>query len=415
VNSLIEQIRVERPNERAYVIKIFTSLTIGLIATCAGLSGTLNDGKGVPKLTALLLGSSLCGCAAYWSYEASQEKQIWEDVLEVKREVLQQAAAIEGEVSLEAHQALTEEAVLNSMMGGAIPVAAQPVPTQSVQQPVQQQTQQPQQEANPIAAQPVQTTVVSDTQQAVQMAQPQAATSQQPQQPPDPAVGEFAWIANMRNTGNVLVCGSQGSGKTGKIQYLQRWHKTQGSVIWVFDPHAKYGQYPDLEDGGKYLGTGGSLENKNLLFGGGMNFDQINQGMQHYIDAIKNRYERGYSEPGYNPFNEKRVVLICEEMQNWSKNVSEKTLIDFVDFVLTSTRKANFGCIISAQSEKVSQFLGKACRGNADLVEVALAKAKGIAVADPSVPGGYRPAPKGQWKPGGSEVWEEVSVPQWLQ
>lgn len=401
--SLINQDTAERPNEKALLVRIFSTLGIGTISVCVGLSGTLNDGKGVPKIVSLLLGSGLCGYSAYSAYVATKDKQIWNSVLEVEREVIQQAAAIRGEIELEAYQAITEEQVLNRIAGGVQPVvhveSAQPQTIATQAQPIAQA--QPQTVQQPVAQ--------------TQTVQQPVAAQVETQPITDLATGEYQWIADMRNTGTLLVCGGQGSGKTSKLQYLQRYHKEQNAVIWVFDPHAAYGQYPGFENASNYLDANSDPMTKNLLFGAGMRFEEINKGMEIFVESIKERYKKRADIPNYDAFQDTRIILVCEEMQNWSKNVAPKLLVDFVDFVLTSTRKANFGVVISAQSEKVSQFLGKACKGNADLVETSMAKALGSAIADPSIPGGYRPGAKARWKAAGTESWEEVTVPNWLK
>jgi hypothetical protein len=239
---------------------------------------------------------------------------------------------------------------------------------------------------------------------AVQPLQPQGAiaVSDRPATPGDLRVGRYAWVKEMEQATTILACGEQGSGKSGKVKYLINFYRDRGDEVWVIDPHCYYGQYAsDIR-----------------LFGAGMNWKEVDTAMEDFIAEIQRRYKKMAEDPDYGehgPFNEKRIILVCEEMYQWSKEVDEETLKRFATNALAATRKANMGILIVSQSDKVSMVLGKAASGNKDLLESTVAKIRGVALDDPAVQGNKRPASHAFWKPSGADSPRQVDYPAWIR
>jgi hypothetical protein len=252
----------------------------------------------------------------------------------------------------------------------------------------------------PVAVQPQPQAIEA----AVQPLHPQGAiaVSDRPATPGDLRVGRYAWVKEMEQATTILACGEQGSGKSGKVKYLINFYRDRGDEVWVIDPHCYYGQYAsDIR-----------------LFGAGMNWKEVDTAMEDFIAEIQRRYKKMAEDPEYGehgPFNEKRIILVCEEMYQWSKEVDEEILKRFATNALAATRKANMGILIVSQSDKVSMVLGKAASGNKDLLESTVAKIRGVALDDPAVQGNKRPAAHAFWKPSGADSPRQVDYPAWIR
>jgi hypothetical protein len=375
-------------------------------------------GKGGLMLLLLAIGgaSSAIACAlsirAALAFEEAQiERAVQLEALQLKHEVEQEAA-------LEAHKILAEhrqEQHVMAQLGGMGLVSdrpsALPLPEPTPQRSAWDEEfrgkygRYPEEvglmPASPAPAPSAQSAVLTVAAVVPMDSNPQPMGSASPGAT-DLRTGRYAWVRELEEAGTVLACGPQGSGKTGKVRYLTNAYYKRGDEVWVIDPHAAYGQYPEWA----------------RLFGGGMNWKDVNSAMEKFISEVERRYQERFSNPEYGekgPFGEKRIILVCEEMQQWSKEVEEDLLKRFVTNVLTATRKANMGILIVSQSDKVSQFLGKAASGNKDLLESTVAKIQGVAVDDPSIQGGKRPANYAMWKPSGADTPVQVDYPAWLR
>jgi hypothetical protein len=376
-------------------------------------------GKGGLMLLLLAIGgaSSAIACAlsirAALAFEEAQiERAVQLEALQLKHEVEQEAA-------LEAHKILAEhrqEQHVMAQLGGMGLVSDRPSATPLPEPPPQRSAwdeefrgkygRYPEEvglmPANSAPAPSAQSAVLTVAAPVVQMdSNPQPMGSASPGAA-DLRTGRYAWVRDLEAAPTVLACGEQGSGKTGKVTYLRNHYQKRGDEVWVIDPHAYKGQYPE------------SIK----LFGGGMNWKEIDSAMDKFITEIERRYKARYEDETYGeygPFAEKRITLICEEMYQWSKEVDEGILKRFATNALSSTRKANMGILIVSQSDKVSQILGKAASGNKDLLENTVAKIQGVAVDDPSVHGFKRPANYAMWKPSGADTPIQVDYPAWLR
>lgn len=406
------------------------SAALGVISTfalIAGLSGQINpvvredgtieQGKGALRLVSLVLAIASSSAGLAISLDGSKKQKLERDRFEVNRELqrieLETSGMIGIEAKAEAHKWLEElkakafaaeeihklgmsEIAIASAESERQALTPQPMP----QQLPPQQAQQPAVNPLPPANQPIQQQPVS----GISAIAPVPTLSNGTPAPVDRRSGKYEWVREWENSGTILNYGGQGSGKTGKNNYLIKHHHAQGAEIWVFDPHAAYGQYPEFCK----------------VFGGGMNYDEINTAMCEFVDEVLDRYEKRHSIPGYAESiytQTKRIVLFCEEMQDWCSNVNDDILEKFVGKVLTSTRKANMGVVITSQSGSVTSWLGKAARGNKELVEMSVGKLEGIPKTDPSVPGGLRPDAIAWWKPSGKADKDriQVSYPDWIR
>lgn len=371
-------------------------------------------GKGGLMLLCLAIGSTAAAIGVGLSIQASMDLERFRIDRAIALQVQQLEAEVAGEAQVEAAKVWAEheqEQKLIQRLGGmglggdrpsapALP-AAPPQRSAWDQQFFSQYGKYPEEAGlQPVAVQP-QTQAIEA---AVQPLHPHGAisVSDRPATPGDLRVGRYAWVKEMENATTLLACGEQGSGKSGKVKYLINFYSDRGDEIIAIDPHAFYGQY----------------SSKVQLFGAGMNWKEVDTAMENFMAEIQRRYKKMAEDPEYGehgPFKEKRITLICEEMYQWSKEVDEDILKRFATNALSATRKANMGILIVSQSDKVSQIFGKAAAGNKDLLENTVAKIQGVALDDPSVQGGKRPAAHAFWKPSGADSPHQVDYPAWIR
>lgn len=374
----------------------------------------VRPGKGGLMLLCLAISSAAAAIGVGLSIQAAMDLERFRIDRSIALQVQQLEAEVAGEAQVEAAKVWAEheqEQKLIQRLGGmglggdrpsapALP-AAPPQRSAWDQQFFSQYGKYPEDAGlQPVAAQAQPQAIEA----AVQPLSPQGAiaVSDHPDTPGDLRVGRYAWVREMEEAGTVLACGEQGSGKTGKVKYLMSRYHQRGDEIWVIDPHAYKRQYPDWVQ----------------LFGGGMNWKEVDSAMEKFIAEIERRYKRRYEDESYGengPFAEKRIILVCEEMYQWSKEVDEDILKRFATNALAATRKANMGILIVSQSDKVSMILGKAASGNKDLLEATVAKIRGVAIDDPAVQSGKRPAAHAFWKPSGADSPRQVDYPAWIR
>ena len=229
---------------------------------------------------------------------------------------------------------------------------------------------------------------------------PEARTeiSAKAKQPSDPYSGKFRWIKDLFEEGAVFLCGTRGSGKTSKAEFLIEEYLKRGYRVEVADPHAKAGQWAPLK-----------------VYGRGLNYAEVEQAIQNFIDEINDRYERMAVDEDYDPLeDEQRCILVCEEMKRWARKLPEKLVADFWDLVVADIRKGNGGVLLISQGKTKDCYGGKGADGKSELIEDSLARLKCRSVADPAIPGGYRPLPDAEWKPSGA-LPVQVTVPDWMR
>ncbi|NEP52880.1 MAG: hypothetical protein F6K65_30400 [Moorea sp. SIO3C2] len=165
-------------------------------------------------------------------------------------------------------------------------------------------------------------------------------------------------IHEILDEGCIWLMGRKGSEKTSKLEFIAEHYIDQGYEVWVMDPHCRAGQWDGLK-----------------VYGSGMDYRAIAKGLQAFTDEMDRRYKRRAKDPSYDPMNDKRIIVICEEMTKWGQKVDPKVMADFMGCVLADIRKANGGAVFVSHGETLAMFGGrKALEGFRDAIDTDVAK-----------------------------------------
>lgn len=210
---------------------------------------------------------------------------------------------------------------------------------------------------------------------------------------------KYQWIWDLMDEGAVLLTGRKGSGKTSKAQFLVEEYLKAGYEVEIIDPHAAAGQWEPLK-----------------VWGRGKNWREVNAGLKAFVAEVDRRYSERAENEEYDPMrDEKRKILVCEEMTQWSDQCDQDVVKEFWGVAIGDIRKANAGILFVSHGETLMSIGGEALKGRKKSIEDDVAKLKcygqpvqgsrplqymPLAYADLSIPG--QPPCR-------------VDVPEWMQ
>lgn len=186
--------------------------------------------------------------------------------------------------------------------------------------------------------------------------------------------GRTAWMAELVSSGVILLYGRQGSGKTSKKKWLIKYGLEQGWDVRVCNLHAAFGQYRPLK-----------------TYGGGENTREIEDGINEFLDIVGTRYKAIGSQPNYDPYKERRVILACDEMSFWANTIEPDVMERFWKTAIGDLRKANCGIIMAAHGNTLNNLGGKALAGRSKSVNELFTELHCYSRPNPNKPGDYMP------------------------
>lgn len=188
------------------------------------------------------------------------------------------------------------------------------------------------------------------------------------------ALSEDFSVYDLVNEPSVAFVGfAQGSGKTNKMCWLLGEHIKHGHYVMICDPFAAANWYRGLR-----------------LAGRGQNFKSVANFIKGFIKTVNDRINKRGTIPGYNPFDEPKVVIFLEELTGYRSQVEkeEPGLMDeFWEVCSHKIRQANCGIVIVVHG-LTKAILGITEAGLIETVEKSIAKVWCFPKADPTVAGG---------------------------
>lgn len=205
-------------------------------------------------------------------------------------------------------------------------------------------------------------------------------------------------IYDLLDEGCVWLIGRKGSGKSSKAEWFVEKYLDFGYEVWIIDPHCKAGQWqhPNIK-----------------VYGRGMNYREVDKGLGDYEAEMTRRYKKRSTTPGYEPIrDEKRIIILCEEMSKWGSKVNQEIMSSFMGCVLADIRKANGGALFISHGETLNMFGGKkALEGFRDAIDADMAKLYSDSEPVPgSRPTQYKPTGKGSVKFPGDDKARPIKI-----
>ena len=208
----------------------------------------------------------------------------------------------------------------------------------------------------------------------------------------------YQWMKHLVDSAKLWLIGGEGSGKTSKTEWLVDQYVQRDYEVWVIDPHAAAGQWDPLK-----------------VYGRGQNWESVNRGIEEFCKETTRRIGDRGSVKYYDPLeDEKRLILICEEMSAWADKVDPAILRDFYAILPGDLRKANVGVVFVAHGATLAFIGGDAATGKKKNIETTFTR---LHCFSEPIPGTnkYRPLPYANLQTPKNTTPTKVDVPEWMR
>ena len=205
------------------------------------------------------------------------------------------------------------------------------------------------------------------------------------------------------NMGCVGIVGHQkGSGKTSKLAWLVAEHIKRSREVWVINPFCPAAHFKGVR-----------------VWGKGLNYKNAAIGIRKFAEIGHNRIKRRGIDPNYDPFNDTPLVLILDELSNYSSAIDKEdpeAIPMLWDLIIQFIRQANMFVAFASHGDTQALLGGnKALAGKSEAIKIAINWIYAQAQIDPSVPGNYRCAGWADFIEEGGKAKQKINIPNWLQ